>query len=96
MRADILLRSQRGVHLDEVDGDETARLVDALADVVALAEGQAAANGGPGAWRPHGVKSVDVEGEVYGGVGADVGEGHFHDAADAVAAGLVNTSDKEE
>lgn len=56
----------------------------ALGDVVAFAEGEAAADGGAGAGGPLGVEGVDVEGEVDGGVGADVAEGEVHDAADAV------------
>lgn len=59
----------------------------ALGDEVALAQGEAAAHGGAGARCPLGVERVDVEGEVDGGVGADVGECHFHDLADAVSVG---------
>lgn len=84
------LGSQLRVNLDEIDGNEAAGLVDGLADVVTLTEGQAAAHGGAGAGSPHGVEGVDVEGQVDGGVGANVGEGHFHDAADTVA--IVNLS----
>ncbi|KFZ03956.1 hypothetical protein V501_09274, partial [Pseudogymnoascus sp. VKM F-4519 (FW-2642)] len=73
---------------DGADGvDEATSLVHALGDVVALAKGEAAADGGPGAGRPLGVEGVDIEGEVDGGVVADVGEGHFHDFADAVSVG---------
>nr|POE93675.1 hypothetical protein CFP56_19687 [Quercus suber] len=81
---------QAGVDLDEVEGDEAAGAVDALGDEVALAQGQAAADGGAGGGGPHGVEGVDVEGEVDGGVGADPGEGHVHDAADAVAVDVVH------
>ena len=57
----------------------------ALGDVVAFPQGQAAAHGGAGAGRPLGIQGVDVEGEVDGGVVADVSEGHFHDSADTVS-----------
>ncbi|KFY53514.1 hypothetical protein V496_07524, partial [Pseudogymnoascus sp. VKM F-4515 (FW-2607)] len=69
------------------DGQGGATLVHALGDEVALAQGEAAAHGGAGARCPLGVERVDVEGEVDGGVGADVGECHFHDLADAVSVG---------
>lgn len=61
----------------------------ALADEVALAQGQAAAHGGAGAGRPLGVQAVDVEGEMDGRVVADVGEGHFDNAADTVSSQLA-------
>ncbi|KFZ04561.1 hypothetical protein V502_10059 [Pseudogymnoascus sp. VKM F-4520 (FW-2644)] len=64
---------KRRVHLNQVHRDQAPRLVHALGDVVALAQGEAAAHGGAGAGRPLGVERVDVEGEVDGGVGADVG-----------------------
>lgn len=56
-----------------------------LADVVSLAEGQSAAYRSARARRPHGVECIDIEREVDGGIGANVGEGHFDDAADAVS-----------
>ena len=62
----------------------------ALGNVVALAERQAAADGGAGGGGPLGVEGVDVEGEVDGGVGADVGEGELHDAPDAVPVDVVH------
>lgn len=74
-----------GVHLDQVDGHEVAGLVNGLADVVTLAEGKATSDGSAGAGSPHGVEGVDVEGQVDGGVVANVGEGHLDDAANAVA-----------
>ncbi|KFY42997.1 hypothetical protein V494_02142, partial [Pseudogymnoascus sp. VKM F-4513 (FW-928)] len=47
MRAHALQsRLERGVHLNEIHSDEAARLVHALGDVVALAQGEAAADGG--------------------------------------------------
>lgn len=76
---------QAGVDLDQVNGDEVAGGVDRLADVVTLTQGQAAADGGAGAGSPHGVEGIDVKGQVDGGVGANVSEGHFDDAANAVA-----------
>jgi len=57
----------------------------ALGDIIALAERQAAADGGAGAGGPLRIQGVDVEGEVDGGVGADVAEGEGHDVADAVS-----------
>lgn len=82
-------RGQAGVDLDQVHGDQVAGGVDALGDEVALAQGQAAADGRAGAGRPLGVEGVDVEGQMDRGVVADVGEGHLDDAADAVAAGQL-------
>lgn len=64
--------------------------MDALGDVVALAEGEPAADGGARGGGPHGVEGVDVERQVDRGVVADVGEGHLHDAADAVAGAVVS------
>lgn len=58
--------------------------MDRLADEVALAEGEAAADGGAGAGSPLGVEGIDVKGQVDGGVVADVGEGHLHDATNSV------------
>lgn len=81
--------SQAGVDLDQVDGDEVAGLVNGLADVVTLAQGQAATDGGAGGSSPGRVESVNVEGQVNGGVGTDVGKGHLDDAANTVAADNV-------
>lgn len=80
------LGRQRGVDLDQVDGDEAAGLVHALADEVALAQRQPASNRRARGRRPHGVERVDVERQVDGRVGADVRERHVHDAPDAVSA----------
>lgn len=60
-----------------------------LADVVTLSQSQAASDGSAGAGSPHGVEGVDVEGQVDGGVRADVGEGHLDNAADTVAASVM-------
>ena len=79
-------RLQARVDLDQVHGHQAARLGHALADVVALAQRQAAAHGRAGAGRPLRIQRVDVEGQVDGRVGADVAERHLHDAADAVPA----------
>ena len=81
---------QTRIDLDEIHRDQLPALVDALGDVVALAEGQAAADGRPRGGCPLGVEGVDVEGEVDRGVGADVGEGELHDAPDAVAVDVVH------
>lgn len=74
-----------GVHLDQVDSHEVAGLVHSLADVVTLTEGEAASDRSASARSPHGVEGVDIEGQVDGGVAADVGEGHLDDAANTVA-----------
>lgn len=76
------------VNLDKIDGDQVARLVDALADVVALAESKATADGGAGAGSPGRVEGVNVEGQMDGGVGTNVGKGHLHDTANAVAVNI--------
>lgn len=81
--------SQAGVDLDQVDGDEVAGLVNRLADVVALAQGQTTTDGGAGGSSPGRVEGVNVEGQVDGGVGTDVGKGHLDDAANTVAADNV-------
>lgn len=73
------------VHLDKVHGDQVACLVDALGNVVALAQRQTTTNGCAGGGGPHGVKSVDIKGQVDGRVVANVGKGHFHNAANSVA-----------
>jgi hypothetical protein len=80
----LLSVGQLGVHLDQVDGDEVACLVHAFADEVTLAESEATADGCAGAGSPHGVEGIDVEGEVDGGVVANVSEGHLDDAANTV------------
>lgn len=57
----------------------------ALADEIALAQREAASHGGAGAGGPLRIQGVDVEGEMDGGVVANMGEGHFDDAADSVS-----------
>ena len=79
------LGRELGVDLDEVDGDEAARLVHALADEVALAQRQPAPNRRARRRRPHGVERVHVERQVDGRVAADVRQRHVHDAPDAVS-----------
>lgn len=81
----VLRGNQARVDLDQVHGDQVARLVDALGDIVTLAQGQAATHGGAGTWGPLGVEGVDVEAEVDGGVVADVSKGHLHDATNAMS-----------
>lgn len=81
----MLAGHQAGVDLHQVHGDQVARLVDTLSDVVTLAQCQAAADGGACAGSPLRVEGVDIEAEVDGGVVANVGEGHLHDAADAMS-----------
>lgn len=73
------------VDLDQVHGDEATGLVDALSDEVPLSQGETATNWSTGGWCDNWVKSVDVEGEVDWGVGADVGECHLHNASDTVS-----------
>lgn len=79
-----LPRHDLGVHLHQVHRHQATRVVQRLANVVALAEREPPAHGRAGRGRPHGVQGVDVEGEVDGGVGADVFRCHLDDAADAV------------
>ena len=74
-RPDSLVRSdsfkpwlERGVNLDKVHCDKAPGLVNALSDVVAFAQGEAAAHGGAGARCPLRIEGVDVEGEMDGGV----------------------------
>ena len=74
----------------QVHSDQTARLMHTLGDIIALAQRQAAADGGACAGRPLRIQAVDVEGQVDGRVGADVPERHFHHAADAVSARVSN------
>lgn len=76
--------SQVGVHLDQVNSNEVARLVHALADKVTLSESKTASDGCTGAGSPHGVKSIDIEGQVNGSVVTDVSESHLDDTANAV------------
>lgn len=76
---------QAGVDLHQVHGDQVARLVHTLSDVVTLAQGQTAADRGARAGSPLRVEGVDIKAEVDGGVIANVGEGHLHDAADAMS-----------
>ncbi|KAL2291477.1 hypothetical protein FJTKL_12869 [Diaporthe vaccinii] len=85
----MLALHQAGVDLHQVHGDQVARLVDALSDVVTLTQCQAAADGSACAGSPLGVKGVDVKAEVDGGVVANVGERHLHNAADAMSVGQV-------
>lgn len=59
--------------------------MDSFADVVTFAKGKAATDGSTGAGSPHGIKGIDIEGQVDGGVGTNVGEGHFDNATNAVA-----------
>lgn len=72
------------VDLNQVHGDEAASLVDALGDEVSLSQGKTSADWGTGGRSDDRVESVDIEGEVDWGVGADVGECHLHNASDAV------------
>lgn len=81
----VLACHQAGVDLHQVHGDQVARLVHALGDVVTLAQRQAAADGGACAGGPLRVEGIDVKAEVDWGVVADVGEGHLHNATDAVS-----------
>ena len=81
----MLASNQTGVDLYQVHGDQVTRLVDALGNVVALAQCQPAPNGGACAGSPLRVESVDVEAEVNWSVVAYVGEGHLHDATDAMS-----------
>lgn len=76
---------QAGVDLDQVNGHQVASAVDGLADVVTLTEGQTTTDGSASAGSPHGVEGIDVERQVDGGVVANVGKGHLHDAANTVA-----------
>lgn len=78
--------SKAGVHLDQVNGNQVASCVDRLADVVALTQGQASSDGSAGARSPHGVEGIHVERQVDGGVVANVGKGHLHDATNSVSA----------
>lgn len=85
--------SQVRVHLDQVNGNEVARLVYALTDKVAFTESETAADGCAGAGSPHGVEGIDIKGQVDGSVVTDVSKGHLDDAANTVTANekLVNT-----
>lgn len=76
---------QAGVDLHQVHSDQVARLVHTLSNVVTLAQCQTTSDGGACAGSPLWVKCVDVKAKVDGGVVADVGEGHLHDAADAMS-----------
>lgn len=84
--------SQVRVHLDQVNGNEVARLVYALTDKVAFTESETAADGCAGAGSPHGVEGIDIKGQVDGSVVTDVSKGHLDDAANTVTANekLVN------
>lgn len=84
MGASVVGSRQGRVDLDKIDSDKASRLVYALADEVALAESETAADRGARGGSPHGIERVDVERKVDGGVVADVAEGHLHDATDAV------------
>ena len=59
-------------------------------NVVALAQRQTASNRSAGARGPLRIECVNVEGEVDGGVGANVGECKLHDTADAVTVDVVH------
>lgn len=79
-----MIRRQARVDLDQVNGHQAARLVHALADEVALSQGQAPAHRRSRARSPHGVEGVHVKGQVDRGVVANVCERHLDDAADSV------------
>jgi len=75
---------QARIDLHQIHSHETSSPMHALGDIIALTEGQAPAYGRAGAGGPLRVEGVDVEGEVDGGVGADVAEGHFHHATNPI------------
>lgn len=58
--------------------------MDALADEVALTQGQATTHRGTSAGCPLGVQRIDVEREVDGGIVANVSESHLDNATDTV------------
>lgn len=69
----------------QIHGHEIPGFVHAFGNVIALAQGETAADGGAGAGRDEGVEGVHVEGEMDRGVVTDMAEGEFHDAANAMS-----------
>lgn len=62
MRTNIInTRLKRRVHLDQIHGDQTSSLVDALGDEITLSQCEATADGCAGAGCPHWIESVYVE-----------------------------------
>lgn len=83
---------QAGVHLHQIHRHQVARLVHTLADEVTLAQRQSTTHRGTRARRPLRVQRVDVERQVDRRVIANVRQGHFDHAANAVPAGCQNTT----
>jgi hypothetical protein len=75
---------QTGVYLDKIQRDELPSFGNALGDEVTLTQSQPTAYWSTGARCPHGIQSVDVEGEMNGRIASDPTQCHIHDFANAM------------
>jgi len=78
------------VDLDQIQRNQTASLMHALSNEIALSERQTASHRSSSARRKPRVQRINVERQVNGRVRADPAERHVHDLADAVAVDVVH------